>query len=265
MRYPVDDRQPVEASKMGIKDYIKKLMRNHGLAVFRLPSGAEIYESDGLASMHDHSFLDDPRFRAAYQRGVAAGGNIAWHWRVHIGLWAARTAANLDGDFVECGVNRGFLSSSIMKYLEWDTLGKTFYLLDTFEGIDPNQTTEQVERERNTKHIEEGFYVTDLEAVKKNFAEWKNVKLIKGVVPDTLSEIDSEKLVYLHIDMNHAAPEVAALRMLWPRMAKAGIVLLDDYAYFGYRPQKEAMDALGQELGFAVASLPTGQGLIIRT
>ncbi|HCA60015.1 MAG TPA: methyltransferase, partial [Blastocatellia bacterium] len=68
-----------------------------------------------------------------------------------------------------------------------------------------------------------------------------------------------------HIDMNHAAPEVAALRMLWPRMAKAGIVLLDDYAYFGYRPQKEAMDALGQELGFAVASLPTGQGLIIRT
>ncbi|HCA60016.1 MAG TPA: methyltransferase, partial [Blastocatellia bacterium] len=78
-------------------------------------------------------------------------------------------------------------------------------LLDTFEGIDPNQTTEQVERERNTKHIEEGFYVTDLEAVKKNFAEWKNVKLIKGVVPDTLSEIDSEKLVYLHIDMNHAA------------------------------------------------------------
>ncbi len=250
---------------MGIKSYIKKLMRKRGLGLFRLPAGADIYESDGLASMHDHSFLYDPRFRAAYQRGVAAGGNIAWHWRVHIGLWAAKTAARFEGDFVECGVNRGFLSSAIMNYLDWDSLGKTFYLLDTFEGIDPNQTTEELERLRNAKHIDEGFYITDLEAVRTNFAEWKNVKLIKGVVPDTLSEIDSETIAFLHIDMNHAAPEVAALRTLWPRIAKAGIVLLDDYAYFGYRPQKEAMDALGEELGFSVATLPTGQGLIIRT
>ena len=250
---------------MGIKGYIKKLMRARGFGLFRLPAGADIYEADGLASIHDHSFLEDVRFRAAYERGVAAAGDYGWHWRVHIGLWAARTAAGLEGDFVECGVNRGFLSSAIMKHLDWDSLGKTFYLLDTFEGIDPDQSADKIERERNAKHIDEGFYVTDLAAVEKNFAEWRNVRIVKGPVPDTLSEISSDTIAFLHIDMNHAAPEVAALRTLWPRMAKAGIVLLDDYAYFGYRPQKEAMDALGQELGFAVAALPTGQGLIVRT
>lgn len=250
---------------MGIKGYIKKLMRGRGLGLFRLPAGADIYEADGLASIHDHTFIDDPRFRAAYDRGVAAAGDYGWHWRVHIGLWAAETAARLDGDFVECGVNRGFLSSAIMKHLDWDSLGKTFYLLDTFEGIDPEQSADELERLRNAKHIDEGFYVTDLKAVEKNFAKWNNVRIVKGPVPDTLSEISSEIIAFLHIDMNHAAPEVAALRALWPRIAKAGIILLDDYAYFGYRPQKEAMDALGEELGFAVASLPTGQGLIIRT
>jgi hypothetical protein len=41
--------------------------------------------------------------------------------------------------------------------------------------------------------------------------------------------------------------------------------LLDDYAFAGYRPQKLAMDALAGEIGFAIASLPTGQGLAIKT
>lgn len=30
----------------------------------------------------------------------------------------------------------GFLSSAIMQFLDWDRLGKQFYLLDTFRGID---------------------------------------------------------------------------------------------------------------------------------
>jgi hypothetical protein len=55
---------------------------------------------------------------------------------MHIGLWTAATASKLPGDFVECGVNRGFLPSTIMQFLDWDHLGKQFYLFDTFRGID---------------------------------------------------------------------------------------------------------------------------------
>ncbi len=64
----------------------------------------------------------------------AAGQDYGWHWRVHVGLWAAASCASLEGDFVECGVNRGFLSSAIMEHLDWDKTGKHFYLLDTFNG-----------------------------------------------------------------------------------------------------------------------------------
>ena len=47
----------------------------------------------------------------------AAGRDYRWHWRVHVGLWTATSALKLAGDFVECGVNRGFMSSAIMHLL----------------------------------------------------------------------------------------------------------------------------------------------------
>lgn len=231
---------------------------------------ADAYDQDGLISYHNHEFMQDPRFNAAYQRGVeAAARDYNWHWRVHIGLWAAQTAVRLPGDFVECGVNRGFLSSSIMRLLDWDTLGRTFYLLDTFRGIDARYLSDDDRRERveakSAAFIEQGFYVTDVDTVRRNFAEWRHAVIVEGPIPETLPRVNSERIAFLHIDLNCAAPEVAALEYFWPRLQIGAPVLLDDYAYHGYRHQKVAMDALATRLGVAIASLPTGQGLLIRT
>ena len=65
------------------------------------------YDQDGLFSIHNHEFMADPDFIRAYARGVKAVGGVdyQWHWRVHVGLWAAANAAKRPGDFVECGVN----------------------------------------------------------------------------------------------------------------------------------------------------------------
>ncbi len=32
-----------------------------------------VYDQDGLRSIHNHEFKDDPKFQKAYQRGVRAG------------------------------------------------------------------------------------------------------------------------------------------------------------------------------------------------
>src|SRR5258708_17450130 len=94
-----------------------------------------VYDQDMLMTKHNHEFMNDPRFLEAYERGVQATGlDYGWHWRCYIGLWLASCAARLSGDFVECGVAKGFLSSAIMKFLDWDRRGRTFYLLDTFYG-----------------------------------------------------------------------------------------------------------------------------------
>ncbi len=150
----------------------------------------DIYDQDGLRSIHNHEFMLDPDFKRAYARGVlAAGTDYSWHWRVHTGLWAARTAALLRGDFVECGVNRGFMSSSIMAFLDWNRLDRMFYLLDTFRGLDERFVSDEDRQigavERNQRDIANGFYTLDLNAVRANFSEWKNTKIIVGAIPES--------------------------------------------------------------------------------
>jgi len=106
--------------------------------------------------------------------------------------------------------------------------------------------------------------VTDVAAVKANFSQWKNVHVIEGSIPSTLERVTASEIAFLHLDLNCAPPEVAALERFWTRLAKGAPVLLDDYAYAGYRQQKLAMDALAARLGVAIASLPTGQGLMLK-
>jgi hypothetical protein len=227
------------------------------------------YDQDGLRSIHNHEFMSDPAFIRAYQRGIqAVGGDYRWHWRVHVGLWAARLALRLPGDFVECGTNRGFLSSAIMCDLNWSDTGRHFYLLDTFSGLDERYVSEEEKRAgvlyRNRRELESGFYTTDVEAVRANFSEWHNVHIVVGAIPETLAQINSERIAFLHIDLNCSPPEVAAIRHLWDRLVPGAPVLLDDYAYAGYELQKIGMDAFAAERGVSILSLPTGQGLLIK-
>jgi hypothetical protein len=231
----------------------------------------DVYSNDAMICFNNHAFMDDPGFQKSYERGARALGDgdwYQWHWRVHVGLWAATTASKLEGDFIECGVSYGFLSSAVMEHLDWDTLGKTFYLLDTFAGLDPRFVSDG-ERdagalEKSAEHLRNGMYVDGVDGVRANFAQWRNQRIIVGAVPETLAEVDATAIAYLHIDMNCAPPEVATLRYFWPRLTPGAVVLLDDYANRGRDEQRVAIDEVADELGVAVCALPTGQGLIIR-
>lgn len=228
------------------------------------------YNFDGLNTIHNCEFLSDKKFKKAYERGVkAVGKDYQWYWRVHVGLWAANIAVRLDGDFVECGVNKGFLSSSIMDYLDWNKLNKKFYLLDTFCGIDLTLVSEEEKElnieEKNQKLIDNNFYTLDIKSVIDNFSEFKNVEIIKGSIPHTLENIKSDKIAFASIDLNCSPPEVAAMEFLWEKLVPGAIVVLDDYAYKGYEPQKKGMDEFAKSKNIEILSLPTGQGIIIKS
>lgn len=262
------------ATRQSVKSRLAQwAVRTPGHATYKLARtlvpGA--YANDGLISIHQHAFRDDPAFQRAYRRGVRALGGqdfYQWQWRVHIGLWTAANASRLDGDFVECGVSYGFLSSAVMEFLDWDRLGKTFYLLDTFAGVDPRFSTADERRagalKKSQQWLRYGFYASSVDSVRANFAQWRNQRIVVGAVPDTLDQVDARVVAFLHIDMNCAAPEVGALRFFWPRLAPGALVLLDDYAFSGAEEQRIAMDGLASELGVPICALPTGQGLLIK-
>src|SRR5689334_3359536 len=96
------------------------------------------YSKDGLYTVHNCNFIEDPDFIKAYEAGKNTGswGNHDIEWRVHTVLWAARRVFGLEGDFVECGVNKGGFSRAIIEYLGFEKSAKKFYLLDTFEGFE---------------------------------------------------------------------------------------------------------------------------------
>jgi hypothetical protein len=215
------------------------------------------YDQDGLISWHNADFQHHSRFKSAYAAGHATGSwnNSNIEWRAHVGLWAAEVASHLAGDFVECGVNRGGLSRAIVDYLDWNSLGRRFYLLDTFEGFDPRWPA------ATTKNWE---YGETLSAVQATFADFERIKIVKGAVPDTLAEVDSDAIAFLHLDMNTAEPERLSVAYFWPRMVKGGLLLIDDYGWSGHEAQKAAHDEIALANGFSILSLPTGQGIAIK-
>ena len=248
---------------------IRRRLASAGYVYFNTRS-REYYAQDSLFTTNSDHFREEPLFRAAYERGVKAGSGVDPHieWRVRVALWAARLAMRAPGSFVECGVNAGLISSAIMEYLRWSTAGRSFYLIDTFQGpILSQYSPTEIESGRLAAAqdaIERGAYVTDLERIRANYSEWPSAELIQGAVPDVLNTVAIGAVAFLHLDMNCALPERAALEFFDRRLSPGAVVLFDDYSQFGHDSLREAIDASCSRLGLDILSLPTGQGLIVK-
>ena len=161
------------------------------------------YVQDGLFSIHNASFRHSPRFQSAYSRGLKASLGIDPHfeWRVHIALWSAARALSVPGDFVECGVNAGFMSSAIMNYLNWGSTLRKFYLVDTFTGPVTEQFSPEEIASGRLKIAQSamaaGAYVTDVERARANFSEWKNAVVVQGAIPEILTSLTALQVAFV--------------------------------------------------------------------
>ena len=118
-----------------------------------------------------------------------------------------------------------------MHYLDWNRLNKTFYLLDTFRGLDERFISEEERRdgilERNEHHLKIDFYTTDSHPVRRNFSEWKNVRIVEGRSRDPGSgRFPAGRL-------SSSGPELLPARgrrreFFWDRLVPGGLVLMDD-------------------------------------
>jgi len=223
------------------------------------------YAKDLLYTSNAADFLTEPKFAAAYHwvrrldTTRITGAGI--EWRIHVLCWAAYHASHLEGDFVHCGVNTGLFSRAVIEYVDFNRLGKTYYLLDTFSGMDPRYSSEyEMARNAELGYRNDGDIYRQVQRTFEAF----NVKIIKGAVPESLNGVDTAKVAYLSIDMNCVVPEVAALEYFWEKMVSGGIIVLDDYGYPGCAEQRAAHDTFAKDKGVGVLSLPTCQGLIIR-
>ncbi len=236
--------------------------------------GEPCYKGDGLCTYYRNmEWMKDPKFARAYAKGMDSGhkmgrpkgsqDDIHIEWRVHMVLWAAQHATQLEGDFVECGVNTGILSLAVCDYLNFEKLSdRTFWLFDTFKGIPEDQASSS--ERAHTVDANASSYEECYELAVRNFAAYPNAKLVQGKVPETFVDVDIKQVAYLSVDMNIAKPEVAAMEFFWDKLVKGAVVVFDDYGWAHCGEQHEALNAFARSRGVSIATLPTGQGLLIK-
>jgi hypothetical protein len=151
----------------------------------------------------------------------------------------------------------------VADYLEFERLApRRFFLLDTFRGLDDRYITEG---ERAAGFHAGGMGYSEChDHVVRTFRDYPNVVIVRGSVPETLAQVDAERVAYLHIDMNGVVPEIAAADHFWPRLVPGGVMVLDDYGWVEASHQHDAFDAWAQERGVGILALPTGQGMIFK-
>jgi len=245
-----------------LKHIIPKSVVKLILKVYPIPP-RPTYNADGLITIHNCDFIKEERFARAYHSGKETGswGGVEVQWRAFVACWAANKGATLEGDFVECGVNKGGLALTVMDYVNFkDMPHKTFYLLDTFEGLAEKYISEEEKKLGRTA----GGYEECYDSVKKTFKEFTNVEIIRGTVPDTLPLVKTNKVCYLSIDMNCAEPEIAAAEFFWDKLVSGAVMVLDDYGWTNHIGQKRAFDNFAIKHNVEILSLPTGQGLIFK-
>lgn len=271
-------RRPVEEQRLALAAELAAARSDIANLKERLEKwegrGVPIYDHDYLTVWHKVlGFMNDPRFMSAYQRGMDSGHIIARQddvardihieWRIHVCCWAAWHASRLPGDFVECGTNTGIMSLAVCEYVNFNEVDKDFWLFDTYAGI-PEDMVSESEMELG-RLAENRMYPDCYEKALRNFSPFPRAHLVRGRVPETLSTVSIADVSYLCIDMNIEQPEREALEYFWPKLVSGAVVVFDDYAWTPYQAQKRSHDTFASRQGVEILTLPTGQGLLIKS
>ena len=201
----------------------------------------------------NNSMFEDGAFVEAWSANASTEADKAIVWRRYVLACAAFHAVQLDGDFVECGCYRGTGIKTVVDYLGGTAFPRNFWGYDLFDHS-PGMEHHAM--------LEHGPGLVD--EVRLKFAAYPQVRIVQGEIPGSLSE-SPDRIAYLHIDLNQAPAEIAALEVLFDRIVPGGIVILDDYEWaMAYRRQKLLEDPWFEARSYRVMPLPTGQGLVIK-
>lgn len=171
--------------------------------------------------------------------------------------------ARVPGCFVECGVWRGGSSMAIAMVLGQESeFNRDIYLFDTFEGMPPpcekdtrfDDTAANTLLNQDPKKQGYIWAIAGLEEVQANvFSSGypkEKIHFIKGPVEETLLNEPSEgPVALLRLDTDWYESTKCEMEHFFPRVARGGIVILDDFGYWqgARRAVEEYFSASGEE------------------
>jgi hypothetical protein len=199
-------------------------------------------------------YLNDREFIEQYKKTMDPGN---WHSldRKYIVRELLKLSAHVQGDYVECGVYKGATAYFLAQAAEGR--GSLVHLFDSWEGLSPPRL------EDGANWVEGQFTVSDALA-KKHLRAFDCCRFYKGWIPDRFSDVADIGIAFLHIDLDLLAPTQQTLQFFYPRMVPGGLIVCDDYGSAACPGAKQAMDTFFVDKLETIASLPSGQGLVIK-
>ena len=131
---------------------------------------------------------------------------------------------------MECGSYR--LGSALVLARSFPE--KTVYACDTFSGMP--------EPEAIDGHRRGDFGDVDLHWVRDVAKDAGNVALVSGDFRDTLGRFADEDLCLVYVDCDLYRSAKTAVRALWPRLVRGGLMLAHDYTNPACRGMRRCVD-----------------------
>jgi predicted O-methyltransferase YrrM len=222
-------------------------------------------------------FEIDERFNrmvedALTKTGSAAAGEAAPPWRRGRLYNLVRILAyteGVEGRVAEVGTFRGMSAYMLCASLRDEDgafRGAGVDLFDSFEGISEPTTKDGVDDPTvavGGVPRRAGLFAASVESVRSGLAEFPDVALHPGWVPDCFADAPQGPYRFVHLDLDLHGPTLESLRFFVPRLAPGGALVIDDHGSVRWPGVREAAREFSDASGRRVLELSSGQGLIV--
>jgi SAM-dependent methyltransferase len=149
--------------------------------------------------------------------------------RLYVYLDEIAKRSEKPGDIVEIGCWLGGTSAIASRFAARIGKPRRYVAVDTFAGFVPAHYDHDVRHglPQRDRHI---FDEARPELVRRLLHHWGagDVELVEGDIVPLRADVLPEQLIVALIDVDLEIPVYHALQKLWPRLARDGIILIDD-------------------------------------
>lgn len=233
------------------RDFINALARTNRNK--KLPHHA-FYADDCFVLYRNLGFLYNESFAEALTYCGADDALYARIWRVWVLAWSVRLKWSGKGAILDCGTYNGKALQVALHYarLSGQSRKGPIIACDLFESP-PNES-------RKVDHGPSLHKQTYM-----RLAEYGNVHVIKGKLPNIFSKFNLPQIDWCQIDLNSASADGDTFRAIFDKLCDGAVVILDDYGFSRYKETQAKLDSICEALQVSILELPTGQGLYIHT
>jgi O-methyltransferase len=176
--------------------------------------------------------------------------------------WASLQTLPLPGEVWELGVYRGgsalLMKRLIEKYGPGPDQEVALRLFDSFEGLPA--TAEGIDL-----HHKGDFGDTSLEEVQALVGVETFIDYRKGWIPQGFIGLEDSRVRFAHIDLDIYRPILDTLEFVYPRLARGGVIVFDDYGFDSCPGARQAVDEFCSDKREPPLSLPTGQAILVKS